>query len=253
MGLPRVKDDPRVVSGTKPGRRLWDLQPARKRAGLEDMRIHDLRTLYLACLGAWRGTSDDRQAFGHTQVQTTGRADRLAIVFDPERLEQLGDHVELTGAGGSRHPLMAKFRIRKSGKEFFFVANHLQRGKEEIRQTQARWLNDWAEKDDSAIVLAGDFNFDVDPATREGNRAYKLFLERDVFKWVEPKCLSAGTCPSTGTQCNPKYNSILDFVFLAGAAKDWTGGAIILFAEEPDYCANPSLTRDFESSYNSGG
>ena len=36
----------------KTGRRLRDLQPAPERAALEEVRIHDLRTLYYACLGA---------------------------------------------------------------------------------------------------------------------------------------------------------------------------------------------------------
>ena len=43
MGLPRVKDNPWVVSGTKPGRGLWNLQPAgervRKQAGLDAVGI----------------------------------------------------------------------------------------------------------------------------------------------------------------------------------------------------------------------
>ena len=46
-GLARVGDSPWVIAGSKPKRHLAQLQPAwervRKRAGLEDVRIHDLR------------------------------------------------------------------------------------------------------------------------------------------------------------------------------------------------------------------
>ena len=49
-GLPRVGDSPWVIVGSEPERHLAQLQPAwkrvRKRAGLEDVRIHDLQASF---------------------------------------------------------------------------------------------------------------------------------------------------------------------------------------------------------------
>ena len=63
-GLPRLAGNPWVIPGSKSGAHLSDLQPpwerVRKRAGLHDVRIHDLRH-------SLRKPSDERQAVGpHT-------------------------------------------------------------------------------------------------------------------------------------------------------------------------------------------
>ena len=185
-----------------------------------------------------------RAAIGrdHAIVQgTTGRSDRLAIVYDPRFLSPVGQPVELSAAGGSRHPLQARFRIAGTRHEMFVVANHLQRGNAETRQAQARWLNRWAAglaaaESPPPILLLGAFNFDVDPQTRAGNRAYDLFRAGDAFRWIRPACVDRGTCPATGTGCNPRYTSILDFHFLAGGAADWPASAEILFRDDAAYC-----------------
>ncbi|MCZ6510979.1 MAG: hypothetical protein O7A62_10370 [Alphaproteobacteria bacterium] len=66
---------------------------------------------------------------GNTGIRS-GPDDRLAIVFDPTVLEQIGQTQELSAAGGSRHPLLAKFRVIATSDEFWFVVNHLQRGRD---------------------------------------------------------------------------------------------------------------------------
>ena len=173
--------------------------------------------------------------------------DHLAIVYDPEVLAVVGEAVELSDAGGTRHPLMARFEINGTAHEIIVVLNHLQRGKpgeNRTRQRQARWLKDWAAsagdgESPHGIVLLGDYNFDVNILTECGNRAYRQFMEGDVFRWIEPACLAQGTCPPTGTGCHCLYSSILDFVFLAGAAKTWTATSEILFKSKADaYCAH---------------
>ena len=172
----------------------------------------------------------------------TGRGDRLAIIFDARILEQKNVE-ELSDARGSRHPLVAKFKIKGSKREFLFVVNHLQRGNKYVRQTQAGWLNQWAQKkaegkDPPAIIFAGDYNFDVSPSTRKGNTAFDLFMSNGTIRWVEPACIFDNNCPSTGTGCNKRYDSILDFVFLAGSAQSWTATSEILFKNDATYCAN---------------
>ena len=97
--------------------------------GLVEVDSADLQT-YRAAIG---------QNFvlieGNTGIRN-GLDDRMAIVFDPDVLQQIGQAEELTAAGGSRHPLLAKFRVIASGQEFWFVLNHLQRGREETRQAR---------------------------------------------------------------------------------------------------------------------
>ena len=65
--IERVEGNPWVIVGTKPGARLTDLQPfwqrVRARAGLKDVRIHDLRHTFASTAVAVRsGAADDRQA-----------------------------------------------------------------------------------------------------------------------------------------------------------------------------------------------
>lgn len=184
---------------------------------------------------------------GNTGLSTSRPDDRLAIIFDPDVLEQIGQEEELSAAGGSRHPLLAKFKVTATGDEFWFVVNHLQRGREKTRQAQADWLNEWAQNradnvNPPAIILVGDYNFDVTPYTMRGNAAFEIFMEDGMFRWVVPPCITDDSCPLTGTGCHPHFNSILDFVFLAGPARHWSANSEILFQNESDYCDNERLT-----------
>ena len=84
----RVEKNPWVIVGTKPGARLSDLQPfwqrVRARAGLKDVRIHDLRhTFASTAVAAGQGLPMIGKLLGHTQVQTTARYAHLAT--DPVR------------------------------------------------------------------------------------------------------------------------------------------------------------------------
>jgi len=86
--IERVEKNPWVIVGTKPGARLSDLQPfwqrVRARAGLKDVRIHDLRhTFASTALAAGQGLPMIGKLLGHTQVQTTARSAHLAA--DPVR------------------------------------------------------------------------------------------------------------------------------------------------------------------------
>ena len=69
--------------GTKPGARLTDLQPfwqrVRARAGLKDVRIHDLRhTFASTAVASGQGLPMIGKLLGHMQVQTTARYAHLA-------------------------------------------------------------------------------------------------------------------------------------------------------------------------------
>ena len=96
--VPRLKDNPYVIAGGREGAALVNLQKPwrriRRRAGLEDMRLHDLRHSF-ASVGAAGGLSLPMigKLLGHTQAATTQRYAHLAA--DPVRAanEAIGQRI----------------------------------------------------------------------------------------------------------------------------------------------------------------
>jgi len=87
--IDRVGGNPWVITGAVAGARLTDLQPfwqrVRARAGLKDVRLHDLRhTFASVAVAAGQGLPMIGRLLGHTQVQTTARYAHLSA--DPVRL-----------------------------------------------------------------------------------------------------------------------------------------------------------------------
>ena len=86
--IARLADNPYVITGQVKGQRLTDMQRPwrriRKRAGLDDVRIHDLRH---SCASDALQLGEDLpmigNLLGHTQVQTTARYAHLKT--DPIR------------------------------------------------------------------------------------------------------------------------------------------------------------------------
>ena len=84
-----IEGNPWVITGTLPGKRLSDLQPfwqrVRARAGVKDVRIHDLRhTFASTAVASGQGLPMIGKLLGHTQVQTTARYAHLAA--EPVRM-----------------------------------------------------------------------------------------------------------------------------------------------------------------------
>ncbi len=85
----RIAGNSWVITGTLPGKPLSDLQPfwqrVRARAGIKDVRIHDLRhTFASAAVAAGQGLPMIGKLLGHTQVQTTAHYAHLAA--EPVRM-----------------------------------------------------------------------------------------------------------------------------------------------------------------------
>ncbi|HEX8415412.1 MAG TPA: site-specific integrase [Sphingomicrobium sp.] len=83
QAVQRASFNPHVIAGTLRGQPLADLQPfwqrLRARAGLKDVRIHDLRQTFASvAVAAGRGLPIIGKLLGHTQVQTTARYAHLA-------------------------------------------------------------------------------------------------------------------------------------------------------------------------------
>lgn len=152
--------------------------------------------------------------------------DYLSIVYDAAHFDLVATgHVKVTGRSGfQREPLWAKLRSKDSGTELYVLSNHLTRGDgDDPRRTQeAKDLNAWAIEHQPAIAL-GDFNLDFDVnydrndianSRRQRSNAFNELVRNDVWAWVRPDKLIP-------TQCDPNYDSVLDFAFVAGAARNW--------------------------------
>ena len=85
----RTINGTQFITGTLSGKRLSDLQPfwqrVRARAGVKDVRIHDLRhTFASTAVASGQGLPMIGKLLGHTQVQTTARYAHLAA--EPVRM-----------------------------------------------------------------------------------------------------------------------------------------------------------------------
>ena len=90
---------PWVIAGRKPGSHLTDLQhPWRRirgRAGLDDVRIHDLRHSFASrALALGEGLPMIGKLLGHTQVQTTARYAHLARDTVKASAARIGDSID---------------------------------------------------------------------------------------------------------------------------------------------------------------
>ncbi|MFN0194656.1 MAG: tyrosine-type recombinase/integrase [Aestuariivirga sp.] len=82
--IPKFDDNPFVIAGYIPGQYLTDIQRPwrriRKAAGLEDVRIHDLRHTFASrAVALGQGLTTIGKLLGHTQTQTTARYAHLAV------------------------------------------------------------------------------------------------------------------------------------------------------------------------------
>ena len=82
-GIARVPGNPWVIAGKKPGGRLTSLTAdwyrLRARAGLDDVRIHDLRHSFASrALAGGESLSMIGRLLGHADIQSTARYAHLA-------------------------------------------------------------------------------------------------------------------------------------------------------------------------------
>lgn len=140
------------------------------------------------------------------------------------------------GAVRARSPLVAKIRDKASSNSssFWLIVNHLARGEEDLRIEQAKALRQWAEDHASEpVITAGDFNFDYDFKTQKGNPACDAMMEGGVWQWLKPDPLvDSNWADDRDNPGKDRYpDSILDFVFVANAAKKWRGEADVVVRE----------------------
>lgn len=134
------------------------------------------------------------------------------------------------GTVRARSPLAARIRDRVTGEWFWLVVVHLARGEDDLRTDQARMLVAWARDQKAPVIAAGDFNFDWDMYTKRGNPGFDAMLADDVWEWIQPDPLRDTNWAAA--RDNPDRDrfpdSILDFVFAAHAAKEWSGSSEVV-------------------------
>ena len=97
-GLPQVEGNPWVIPGRNPGTHMSNVDQAwqsiRARAGLEDVRIHDLRHSYASrALALGESLPMIGKLLGHSQVETTARYAHLARDSVQEAADRIADSI----------------------------------------------------------------------------------------------------------------------------------------------------------------
>jgi hypothetical protein len=161
-------------------------------------------------------------------VGRSGDGMRLAALYDDTRFDLLEWYEldEINTTGNARAPLVLHLRDSLTGEQFLFMVNHLYRSRNEERYKQAELLNAWAQNQQLPVIAVGDYNFDweIVGGDRMHDRGYDLMTAGDVWEWVRPAQLVTTQC--SGWPC--RYESVLDFVFAGGPARDWQADSEIL-------------------------
>lgn len=161
-------------------------------------------------------------------LSVAGGGDRLLAIYDTTRfaLVKSWEIDEINTTASARSPLVLHLRQKSNGAELLFMVNHLYRTKETERHKQAKLLNEWVAQQTLPVIAVGDYNFDWDvrQGAQKHDTGYDLLTRNQRFTWVQPKTLVASQC--TGWPC--KFDSVLDFVFVAGAAQTWRAEATIV-------------------------
>jgi hypothetical protein len=159
----------------------------------------------------------------------TGNSDRLQIIYDAQKFEllqsdELNSYRDFTlNNGNHRSPLLARLAIRGTDTQFVVMVNHLARRNAELRKSQAIGLREWARDQSVPLIAIGDFNMDFDFRTQRGNDAFPEMIRDNIWTWVQPKQLVDTNWSDRNKDGGDDYpDSMLDFAFVAGAAKTWS-------------------------------
>ena len=161
--------------------------------------------------------------------------DHLWMAFDKSKFE-LVETSEMKEDGGfvfddghHRVPLYAKLKDKSDGMEIIFLMNHFARGNKDFRQSQAKTLREWARTKQTPIVAIGDYNLDFEFATQKGNPAFTEMMRDNVWAWVRPEPLvDTNWSDRDGDGVDNYIDSLLDFSFVAGAAKEWKNSSRVI-------------------------
>ena len=173
------------------------------------------------------------------EFSRSGFSDRMQILFNTNVFEEVRhfDLKKINLLNRYRAPLVVQLRHLKTGREFLVMLNHLARGKAGIRQQQAELLVQWARDQTLPVIAIGDYNFDYVFETKKGNPAFKKMLKDNVWEWVQPdQMIDTNWYDELGDGEDDYPGSMLDFAFVANAAKTWkkTCRVIVRDGDFPD-------------------
>jgi len=156
----------------------------------------------------------------------SGGGDKLLALYNANRFTLIDSWEEdaINTTGSARAALVLQLRENANEQQFLFMVNHLYRSRDDERHKQAALLNDWAARQTLPVIAVGDYNFDWDLLDDQHDTGYDLMTAGGRFTWVRPETLVTTQC--SGWPC--EFNSVLDFVFSAGAAQSWRAEAEIL-------------------------
>jgi len=171
------------------------------------------------------GAKGNWQADFDYVLSNTGYNQSLMIIWDNLRFERIAGPTELDHLNSAtlsfRSPMFIQLRHRTNGTEFIVLVNHLARGDETLRNTQATGLVTWVKEQTLPVIALGDYNFDYDIDEGEGNAGFNLMTESGDWIWVRPESLMK-------SQASSAYNSLLDFAFVSHIPTNWSGYSSIL-------------------------
>lgn len=159
----------------------------------------------------------------------TGNSDRLQIIYDAQKFELLqSDEPDryrdyTLNNGTHRSPLLARLALRGTSTQFIVMVNHLARRNAELRKSQAIGLREWARDQSVPLIAVGDFNMDFDFGSQRGNDAFPEMIRDNIWTWVRPsKLVDTNWSDQNKDGVDDYPDSMLDFAFVAGAAKTWS-------------------------------
>lgn len=172
------------------------------------------------------------------------RHDFLVIVYNSSRFRQV-ETVELhgirskPGAGRLGNPdwhlrgaLFVRLQDTVTGIEFYVGNIHLKccsGGGITTRAHQAEIIREWISRANVPVILTGDFNIPVDPASATGNQGSAAFTTLEqVATWLRPS-------NPIKTQCGPSFNSMLDLFFVTDGP-NITIDDVEVREVDPSYC-----------------
>lgn len=161
-------------------------------------------------------------------VGAAGGPAKLLLAWNPQVFEKISaQEMKKIGEqefapGIQAAPLVARLRHKASGQEMIFVMLHLARGSAELRKKQSLLLIDWAKQQSLPVIALGGFNFDYDFVKHKGNESFDAFTAVDTFQWVKPiKWVDSNWSDRNKDGKDDYPDSMLDYVFVTGAAKQW--------------------------------
>ena len=161
---------------------------------------------------------------GKTGKRADQADDHLMFIWRSDRLQKISskEHSWPKTSSGYCASLVLKFRESKTKDEITLINNHFAGSDANIGQRQAARLRDFARGKSDGIVCIGNFNFEYRFDQKRGKKTMDKFMKDGIWNWVKPeKWVDTNWADRNKDGKDDSPGSLVDFAFVAGAAKDW--------------------------------